>query len=443
MKRKSLFGILIVLFALMLCAGPAFGDKGVPDSIQATTDGLLGDWERISLPTSPECDRYKPAVAWNWEQDEHLVVWHNKWPDGHYDIYARRVSDDGELLSWFAVSAGPHDRLQPSIAYNSANHEYLVVWMYNANGDGHTYEIWGRIVAWDGSYMGPEFQIVTWENRTFWTPKVAWNWHRNQFLVVWTAIDPTPFQPTDIAGNLLSATGDLLVGRIITTAAGAHQVDVVYSYDAQEYLVVWRQDTGGEDLNYDIWGSRLEPVNLGIITNGGFTISTHLSNENLPAVSGTWGDGYMVVWEKLYGSTGSDWDIVAQRLHNDGSKDGDWFYMAVSGDAEGNPDVIEVPWRAEYMTVYERTTAAATEIRATHWKGPGDAEQLTVQDAVFWEHERPAVAYGRPGFFFVYSGRLAAAAADTASPATLPEEYLHIYGRRYVPYVTFLPLVDR
>ena len=61
--------------------------------------------------------------------------------------------------------------------------------------------------------------------------------------------------------------------------------------------------------------------------------------------------------------------------------------------------MIEVPRRAEYMTVYERTTAAVTEVRATHWKGPGDAEQLTVQDAVFSEHERPAVAYGVQGSF--------------------------------------------
>ena len=93
--------------------------------------------------------------------------------------------------------------------------------------------------------------------------------------------------------------------------------------------------------------------------------------------------------------------------------------------------------------MYEQTTAAATEIRATHWKGPYDIEHLTVQGAVFWEHENPAVAYGRPGFFFVYEGRLATAAADTESPETLPEEYRHIYGRTWLPHVTFLPLVVR
>ena len=95
------------------------------------------------------------------------------------------------------------------------------------------------------------------------------------------------------------------------------------------------------------------------------------------------------------------------------------------------------------MAVWQRTTAAATEIRAAHWKGPGDIDQVTVQGAVFWEHENPAVAYGRPGFFFVYEGRLATAAADTESPETLPEEYRHIYGQNWLPHVTFLPLVVR
>ena len=104
---------------------------------------LLGPEFQISLPTTPESDRHVPAIAYNWLHNEYLVVWHNVWPSGHRDIYARRVSDSGQLLSWFSISAGPNDRAQPAVAYNAINDEYLVVWMYNANGDGSTYEIWG------------------------------------------------------------------------------------------------------------------------------------------------------------------------------------------------------------------------------------------------------------------------------------------------------------
>jgi len=181
---------------------PSGGES--PDDALATTS-VLGGEIQISLPTTPECDRYQPSVAYNWVHDEYLVVWHNAWPDGHQDIYARRVSHSGQLLSWFSVSAGANDRVQPAVAYNASTDEYLVVWMYNANGDGSTYEIWGRTIAWNGAYQNLPFQIITWPNRTFWTPRVAWNSIRNEYLVVWSAHDattltpPTPFLPRTAA----------------------------------------------------------------------------------------------------------------------------------------------------------------------------------------------------------------------------------------------------
>jgi hypothetical protein len=68
-----------------------------PDGSLAATSYLGGEIQ-ISLPTTPECDRYKPSVAYNWAHGEYLVVWHNTWPDGHRDIYARRVSGSAELV---------------------------------------------------------------------------------------------------------------------------------------------------------------------------------------------------------------------------------------------------------------------------------------------------------------------------------------------------------
>jgi hypothetical protein len=89
---------------------------------------LLGPDVQISTPSTPgDADRYKPAVAYNYIHHEYLVVWHNTWPGGHRDIYAQRVSESGKLLGpWFAISAGSNDRLQPAVAYNATNDEYLI-----------------------------------------------------------------------------------------------------------------------------------------------------------------------------------------------------------------------------------------------------------------------------------------------------------------------------
>ena len=59
------------------------------------------------------------------------------------------------------------------MAYNATNDEYLVVSMYNANGDKKTYEIWGRIVAWNGSYQKAPAQFITWANRAFYNRRNA------------------------------------------------------------------------------------------------------------------------------------------------------------------------------------------------------------------------------------------------------------------------------
>jgi hypothetical protein len=116
----------------------------------------------MQLSPSPECDtsdEHAPAVAYNYVQKEYLVVWDNEWPGGGRDVYARRVSDSGQVLSWFCVSTGTNNRLQPAVAYNATNGEYLVVWMKEVSSD--VYEIWGRIIPWNGPTTSPALAYRT------------------------------------------------------------------------------------------------------------------------------------------------------------------------------------------------------------------------------------------------------------------------------------------
>ena len=129
MYGKRTLGLFVTLVALLLGTGQVAGLqdgpqssqdtygyafnyqgqlKDVPQSPQATA-WQLGPEVRISEPTSPEADRYKPAIAYNWIHREYLVVWHNTWPGGHRDVYARRVSESGKLLSLFTISAGANN----------------------------------------------------------------------------------------------------------------------------------------------------------------------------------------------------------------------------------------------------------------------------------------------------------------------------------------------
>lgn len=113
-----------------------------PDQSQSFKSHLDGEIQ-ISPINSPDADRYQPRVAYNWRHKEYLVVWHNKWSGGHHDVYARRVSESGEILSWFAVSAGTNDRSQPAVAWGHPSR--LIVYEGDSQTDPLVYQhIYGR-----------------------------------------------------------------------------------------------------------------------------------------------------------------------------------------------------------------------------------------------------------------------------------------------------------
>jgi hypothetical protein len=423
-------GGILPAVALAPQANAPSGGHNPDGPLAATSD--LGSEIQISLPTSPECDRYRPGVAYNWVHDEYLVVWHNTWPDGHRDIYARRVSESGQLLSWFAVSAGPNDRVQPAVAYNATADEYLVVWMYDVNGDGSAYEIWGRTIAWNGAYQNPEFQIITHSDRTFWTPRVAWNSIRNEYMVVWSAFDATTFLPTDVAHAILSPSGNKLFGAIITDAYQPHQADITYNVAKNEYLVVWRRMWAAGDG--DIKAARLGGFSGQVVTPPGvFTINALTEDQLLPAVTTNQQDRYMVVWQHAFPGPCCDWDIRGQELDVNGNLVGSPFFMAASTDDETSPAIVARPGTGrDYLAVWQRSSSTGEEIWAYHRKD-AHIEVFEVAAAAFWDHESPAVAWGRVASLIVYEG-------DAQGDPTV---YRHIYGRRWVPNAVYLPLIVR
>ena len=117
MKTRT---ILFLSASLILLAG-------ILAPIVTAREGVWGtDWlnpsfmywlgPEVQLSPSPQCDssdEHYPAVAYNYVHKEYLVVWQNEWPGGSRDIYARRVSESGQILSWFSTSTGANNRLRP------------------------------------------------------------------------------------------------------------------------------------------------------------------------------------------------------------------------------------------------------------------------------------------------------------------------------------------
>ena len=110
-----------------------------------------------------------PSLAYNSSDNEYLVVWQEVGSPSEYEreIFGQRLDANGERLGGaFRISTtgadGDTERASnsPVVAYNSASNEYLVAW----HGDGwavdrRRYEIFGQRIADDGAEIGHDFRI--------------------------------------------------------------------------------------------------------------------------------------------------------------------------------------------------------------------------------------------------------------------------------------------
>lgn len=395
----------------------------------------LGEEHQLSPDGNGE--RFQPAVAYNHVHGEYLVVWQNTWPGGSRDIYARRVSDTGQVLSWFCVTTGLNDRAQPAVAYNASNDEYLVVWMQEAAPD--VYEIWGRIIPWNAPGVNPDFLIISWVNRSFWTPKVAWNSFRNEYLVVWNAFDTTigfpPGTANDIAGYRMSASGvvqDPGFPLIIAFGSEPHQVDVAYNVAMDEYFFVFVITHTQVTTGNDIYGRRVSWNGTPVNPPGLIPICEIEKNQNAPAVATNGQDRYMVVWEHAYSS--ADTDIYGREYNADGSPVGSYFTIASWTEDTTTPDVAAKGANTEWLAVWQEELSSGTEyaVKGFRWRSEPAVPTyfFDVANYAFWENEDPAAAAGSSGYLIAYEG-------DSAVTNR------HIFGRVWWPEALYLPLVFR
>jgi hypothetical protein len=360
MKRARF--LLVVLLAMT--AGLVFtflsNAKGqslglAPSGIVIVGPNGLGPEYQISTPLSPDLDRHKPAVAYNSQRNEYLVVWH--YHDAtHYWIEGRIAKERGEPAGVVGtiLQASTVEVVQAAVAYNAQDNQYLVVWMKNTNGDGKTYEIWGNVFSADLVPQRTAFKIVSWPNVTFWTPRVAWNSVRDEYMVVWNAFNATTSIPTDVSQATLAANGDLIGSIILTTTQYPHHADLVYNPIKDEYLVVWRR-AGSAPGNYDIWAARVAagPGTV-VVPPGEFAISEAAEIEMLPRVATNRTDRYMVVWQIAAPGACCDWDIYGREVDFNGNLLGYVNVIAGVGNMdETNPFVVAWPGnRREYLVGY-------------------------------------------------------------------------------------------
>jgi hypothetical protein len=293
----------------------------------------------------PRFGAFRPAVAYNSNHNEYLVVWYGddgtgELQDDEYEIWGQRLDATCSEIGKndFRISDMGNDNrprsgaFDPAVAYNPNGDEYLVVWVGDDDTvpglDDDEYEIWGqRIDGSTGAEIGQnDFRISDLgrdgrpRNGAF-RPAVTYNPDADEYLVVWYGDDDSGSLDDDeyeIWGQRLSGNTGTEIGendfRISDMGpdgdgmAGfnAFIPDVAYSSGSGEYLVVWY---GDDDIGalvegeLEIFGQRLEGSTGAEVGANDFRISemgpdgNRLFDAVLPAVTYNFdSDQYLVVW---------------------------------------------------------------------------------------------------------------------------------------------------
>ena len=335
-----------VALGLLVCATLALADTSTQRADAAAVPIISWEYDQVD-----------PAIAYNSQTDQYLVVWEDHhWGFGtDWDIYGQRVAADGSTVGGgLGISyEGSNHRLAPDVAYNPVLNEFLVVWEYEFSATDH--DIYGQRVASDGTLIGGQIGIATPTDLDS-HPAIAFNAADEEYLVVWERrVGSDEFAQHDLYGQRLSITGTLQGGAIAiaTGLTDDSAPAVAHGSASNQYLVVWQENIGGD---YDIKGQRIS--GNGSLVGGVITLCGVSYDQVKPRLAfNDSANGFLAVWED---HRAAGWYIYGQRVNADGALAGGNF--AISGDGTKsrlNPDVAYKAAIREYLVAFEYEYSAS------------------------------------------------------------------------------------
>lgn len=211
-------------------------------------------------------DAARPAVAYNPSPDEYLVVWDGdddagSLVDDELEIWAQRVYSTAVLVgSALRVSDmggtgnANYDALAADVAYNTTDHQYLVVWQGDDDAAGlvdDESEIWGQRMDQNGGGLGANDARISDAGGDgdaaygAFNPSVAYNSVDNEYLVVWMG--------DDNVGGLVDNEMEVFSQRMDATLGGLggndYRLSDVGGIGDATYRVTWGPDLAYNALN--------------------------------------------------------------------------------------------------------------------------------------------------------------------------------------------------
>jgi hypothetical protein len=285
---------------------------------------------------------YAPAIAYDLVNNRYLVVYHKiDISSENYDIYGQLLNADGTAYgSEFPISTATGGQTGASVAYDSVNGRFLVVWRDHRNQDTTDIDIYGQLVNVDGTLYGAtsniNFAISTapdYQYHAF----VAYDSVNGRFLVVWRDLRNRDTTDADIYGQLVNVDGTLYGADSNTnfpiSTADYEQLYPSVAYDSENgrFLVVWEDFRNTGITSIDIYG-QLVNAN-GSLNGSNLPIFTASHAQSAPSVAYDNENGrFLVAWGDWRSATITGADIFGQLVNANGSLHGSYFPISTALD---------------------------------------------------------------------------------------------------------------
>ena len=211
--------------------------------------GFIG-WQTGSYVAE---DRSRPSIAYDSVNDRFLLVWTGLWPSNDlYGIILDRYGapyPDYQSAQQFLISSAADAQIDPKVIYDDVNQRFLVVWKDYRDSTGTT--IYGQLINTEGLLYGSEFLIENVPDNDSPRYDVAHDDINQRFLVILNSVEYTG----NTYGKLIDATGNPVGEKfLVMEGYGSREVSVAYDWMNQRYLAVI-QDYGvgihGQLLYFD------------------------------------------------------------------------------------------------------------------------------------------------------------------------------------------------
>jgi hypothetical protein len=243
-----------------------------------------------------------PGITYSSAANEFLVAWTEI--NGSPNVKAQRVSETGSLRgSVISVAASTLWEGFPSLAYNLAQDEYLVVYYFESSGGTNSVGA-QRLKPGTGALIGGRSTLYASTFDQY--PEVAYNRRQNEYLAITWGSSGSGWM---LKGRLVDGNGQPLGSGTIPLAVGGggDGIGLAYNYVTNTYLGVFLSQKNAEIWGVQVKGSGVPGTQIQV-TASGTALATQPQAAG-SAAAGRWmvvaSEGYKRVMGQLVSSATS------------------------------------------------------------------------------------------------------------------------------------------